>query len=108
MEITYGEITAGEGAEYSWHGDSMGDGKLWITESLPNRRVVTNIDFGGGEPSEGILRLIVVDGATQVTWRFINKNGWNPISRLIGGVFIEPMVRDSYEEGLAYLKEAAE
>lgn len=30
MDIQYGKITTGKGAEYAWHGEAMGDGSLWI------------------------------------------------------------------------------
>lgn len=107
MEIIYGDITAGEGAKYEWHGDEMGDGNLWISESVVNKSVVTNIDFGASSPTKGIFTFEKVEEGTKVTWRFINENGWNPINRLIGGVFIAPMVADSYVEGLEFLNEVA-
>lgn len=106
MKLTYGEIRSGEGAAYSWEGEKMGQGRLWISESVANEKVVTNIDFGGGEPSQGIFTLMPDNNGTAVSWRFINENGWNPIARIIGFFFIQPMVEKSYEEGLNNLEKA--
>jgi len=107
MEIVYGDITAGKGAEYSWHADKMGDGRLWISESVENSSITTNIDFGGGEPPLGIYTFTKVEGGTKVSWRFINHNGWNPVTRLVSGLFITPMVKDSYIEGLENLSKVS-
>jgi len=76
-------------------------------ESQPNQKITTNIDFGSGGISQGILTFYPMEDNTRVTWTFINENGMNPFNRIIGTVFIGPIVGESYEKGLSYLDEVA-
>ncbi|ELR69451.1 hypothetical protein C900_04983 [Fulvivirga imtechensis AK7] len=106
MAMTYADKTAGEGASYSWEGDPniTGTGKLTITESRENEYIATDLDFGQQDTAIGYYTFENTGEGTKVTWGFETDHGWNPLSRWIGAVFIEPMLGPTFEDGLENLK----
>ena len=46
LEVEYSGTESGVGAAQKWT-DPRGDGKLWITESVPNQKVAYQLEFAG-------------------------------------------------------------
>jgi hypothetical protein len=107
---TYEGPTSGEGAKVSWDGDSnVGAGSMTILDSQPNKRVQIKLDFI--RPFEGTsdvqFALKPEGDQTHVTWSMAGKN--NFIAKAIGLVMdCDKMIGDSYEQGLANIKEIVE
>ncbi len=103
---TFNEIAAGVGATFSWEGDpkKSGAGTMKITESEPDRRVMTHLAFKGrGEADAGWILEDLGGGRTRVTWDFEADNGNNPIARIFGRL-MDKFLGPDYEQGLAKLK----
>jgi uncharacterized protein YndB with AHSA1/START domain len=109
MEVSYGEITAGEGASYSWEGKSTGTGTMTIIETeAPTRAEYKMVFNGEGLPAFATMELEPVDASTtKVTWSFHGELGRNPVSRYFG-LLIDRMVGASFDAGLANLKKLCE
>ncbi len=109
MKRTFGEVTAGKGAVYEWHGNkNVGKGRMEITDVAPSR-VVIKLDFL--EPFEGHntaeFTMDGKDGVTTVTWAMFGPA--NFISKLMGVFFnMDKMIGTDFEAGLANLKTIAE
>lgn len=110
LKRTYSEKTAGEGATYAWVGNSQaGEGKMTITESRPNERIVLKLDFVKPmQATNKVEFLFKPEGdGTNVSWTMDGENAF------IGKVFavfvnMDAMVGGSFEQGLASLKAVAE
>jgi uncharacterized protein YndB with AHSA1/START domain len=110
MIRTFAGEPAGEGAVYSWVGNSdVGEGSMTITESRPNERIRIKLEFI--KPMEGTSDTeftFLPDGdGTKVTWDMAGKNNF------IGKAFclfmdMDTMVGGQFEEGLSNLKSVAE
>lgn len=106
MKVTFGDVTVGEGASYSWTSDKSGDGTLTIKESVPNERIVNDLDFGEGGPSEGRWTFEETGGGTKVTWAMVGAAD-GIIDRYFG-LMVEKMAGPAFEQGLADLKKVSE
>ncbi len=110
MTRTYAGEPAGEGAAYSWAGNSdVGEGNMTITESRPNELVRIKLEFV--KPMEGTndteFKFDPKGDDTNVTWTMSGKNNF------VGKAFclfvdMDKMIGDQFEEGLANMKEVAE
>lgn len=108
IKITYGEITSGINASYSWT-SSEGPGSLLVTECIPNKLVRFDMNFmEGGNSAYGWYTFEEEGNATRITSGFEFDHGFNPLSRWIGKLFLEQEIRKSMEYQLAKLKELAE
>ena len=109
LKITYNQIPSGEGASYSWIGESKytGKGKITITKSVVNELVVSDLEFGGRTGAVSGFKLQPEGDSTKVIWYFENDLGWNPMakymSQLMGG-----MMSDMFDSGLQDLKKVCE
>lgn len=106
METTYHGPAHGEGAAYSWVGPEAGEGRLTVTESQRPDHLKTDVEFGPRGVAHGTWTFIASGDRTEVTWAFDGRNGgpfggWSTL-------FMEPMIGDRFEHGLASLKELAE
>lgn len=99
---------AGVGAKMVWSGAKSGEGSQTIIESVPDKLVRTELDFGAmGKPRA--LFTLEPDGAgTKLTWSFTAAHDYNVVSRYLGAYVIEPEVSRMYEMGLKDLKVLAE
>ena len=110
MKRTYSETTTGQGATYAWAGNSQaGEGKMTITESTPNERILLKLDFVKPmQATNKVEFLFEPEGdGTIVTWSMDGENAF------IGKVFavlvnMDAMVGGSFEQGLTSLKAVAE
>ncbi|MEL1263570.1 SRPBCC family protein [Pseudoxanthomonas putridarboris] len=93
----------GVGARMSWIGNrSVGSGSQQISESVPHRKIVVELDFGGSQGRATYL--IEPEGSgTRLTWAFDTDHGYNPFGRWLGLLF-DRMIGGDYEKGLAKLK----
>ncbi|MDC8006221.1 AraC family transcriptional regulator [Aureisphaera galaxeae] len=69
MTFSYGEVTKGEGANYSWDGEM--DGSLKTTNITPNKEILQDLTLltPGGERNPKVYwNFEEIDGATKVTW----------------------------------------
>lgn len=103
-----GAPTAGVGAAMAWSGDEVGEGRLTITESVPDRRL--RYDLVLEHESFVTHGTIVLDpraAGVEVVWSDDGELGWNPLLRLMGPS-VERAVGEDFERGLAGLKRVAE
>lgn len=73
MQITYGEISQGAGATYSWTSEYSGSGTMEILEAESNKSMKTKLDFDAMGSSNGYWNLTPKDGGTEVTWGFTGE-----------------------------------
>lgn len=106
---TFSQNPAGKDAWFSWKSNhrEVGSGKLTITESTPEQLIKTRLEFEGMAPSEADFTFAQENGATKITWTMDTDVGFNPIGRWFG-VFMDGMLGQMYEKGLAKLKKVSE
>jgi hypothetical protein len=109
-KATFEGPASGEGAVFHWAGnEEVGEGKMTLTESKPDERILTRVDFikpwEGTNASEFTFK---PDGArTVVTWAVFGEQGF--IGKAIC-LFMNPekMIGGPLEKGLANLKSVTE
>jgi len=102
---TYSENTVGAGAYYTWSSEhsNVGVGRQDLLESVPNERVITQMEFDGGSGTFTADFILEVDGeGTKLTWTFDGKA--DGIGDKIFVAMSESILGPTYEEGLGYLK----
>ncbi|WP_346836911.1 SRPBCC family protein [Microbulbifer sp. SAOS-129_SWC] len=99
----------GVGASMTWHSDNpnVGNGAQTITASEPPSLVRTQLDFGKQGRALSEMQLRPQGSGTNVTWRFSTDMGAGPVARWMG-LLVKKMVGQSYERGLAKLKDVVE
>lgn len=110
MKVVYSEVTSGKGAWYKWESDhpEVGQGKLSISDAIPDKLVQTSLEFEGfDQPSAGGWELQEENGQTRVTWIMDAVMGHNPLNRWMG-LFFDQMMGPDFENGLAQLKQKIE
>jgi uncharacterized protein YndB with AHSA1/START domain len=107
-KYTYEGPETGVGQKMSWASEdpNVGNGSSTVVESVDNRRLVNELDFGEMGKSMSSLELAPVDGGTGVTWGFKSALN-NPMERWFGLMF-DRWIGADYEKGLAKLKAVAE
>ena len=110
IKTTYGKITQGLGASYSWTSEESGSGTMTIVESTPPTWQKTALDFGGEGGGEGWFNL--EDGenrTTKVAWGmgFNVPYPFNAFT-LFTKSSMEKEVNDMFDLGLANLKAMCE
>jgi effector-binding domain-containing protein len=106
MKITYGEKKVGTGASYSWEGPNLGTGTLAISESIPDKSIAIDMDFGGN-PAKGFYSLVPTGKSTQLNLNFSNDAGMNPIGHWIN-VFMKGEIEKSFDYAGEKIKSIAE
>ncbi len=108
MQVQYSGAERGEGAVWSWHSKSQGDGRMSFLKVEPPRELTYQLDLHNfNRPAFGEVRLEKEGGLTRVVWSMSGEAGWNPLARWFG-VFLDRAVGPDFEVGLANLKELAE
>lgn len=99
----------GKGAKMAWTSDhrDVGSGTQEIVESVPNKLVRVELDFGGKGTATATYELSPAGAGTKVTWGFETDVGNNPLSRWAGLLF-DRWIGADYETGLARLKKVVE
>jgi effector-binding domain-containing protein len=114
MQKTYGPLSEGQGASYSWSSANkkVGSGTLTITGSLPDKQVLTSLQFGDMPATIGGWNLTPQDTGTLVNWYMDAKmTGTNPFYSMMGkymGLFMDKMVGPDFEQGLDSLSDLAQ
>lgn len=106
MKITYSETTTGKGAFYHWKGPVLDTGTLMLSESVPDKSVSIEMDFGGN-PASGYYVLEPEGEATKLILNFNSDAGINPIGRWIN-IFMKGEIEKSFDHAGEKLKAIAE
>lgn len=108
MKMSFSGPETGPGAAMHWAGNSkVGSGDQMITESIPDKRVNVDVNFGEMGSSKASWLLNSDGSATTVVWTLDANLGNNPIGRYMG-LLMDKMVGPDYERGLLQLKALAE
>jgi len=109
MTQTFSGPDQGVGQSVAWQSDhpEVGSGTQTITESVENRRVAVDLDFGDMGTADAAFDLEPQGAGTEVTWSFQTELGMNPFMRYLGLMF-DGMIGPDYERGLTSLKTLVE
>lgn len=103
-KVTLSDPPAGVGASYAWQGDETGSGRMTITESVPNEKVVSDLAFV--EPFEAEARITMAmtpDGdKTRLVWAYDAELGF-PEKAMGLLVDMDAMLGKDFEKGLSNL-----
>ncbi len=108
MQIEYQGPQTGNGAQWSWHSRTEGDGAMTFVRVDPGKRLGYELfiaDFGS--TSSGAFDLEPQGAHTRVTWWMRGDMGANPLMRWMS-LLADRMVGKDFEAGLANLKTLAE
>lgn len=99
---------AGEGQQWDWAGDALGQGKLRLRKVTPGKGIQYGISFKEPDMKGDGQVLIEPSGeAYEVTWISRGALGKNPVFRWMG-LFMDGQLGPDLETSLAGLKERAE
>jgi hypothetical protein len=110
MKRTYSGAATGKGSVYEWDGDqTVGAGRMEITETAPPSKVTLNLDMIEPFAAHNVVEFTLEPKGetTNVAW---TMNGHTPYIAKIVHVFfdMDSMVGKDFETGLANLKALAE
>ena len=95
------------GSSYSWEGLRLGIGRMEVISVIENKYIESSLWFGYvDEPSLVEWNFEPVSGGTHVQWSFTQETNY-PMGRL-GMMFGKVFLKQSFELGLAQLKEHLE
>ena len=100
----------GVGASFSWAGNnSVGEGKMTITESRPSRLIRMKLEFLKPMKAVSTAEFTFINEGvgTVVTWSMSGENGFIGKAMHLTGV-CDRMVGGQFEKGLASMKTLAE
>ncbi|HZJ37091.1 MAG TPA: SRPBCC family protein [Gillisia sp.] len=69
--LTYSDTTSGEGANYSWKSEKMGDGRITTTKAIPDSTIEQELTFAlkyGETKSDVYWKFDKAEEGTKVTW----------------------------------------
>lgn len=109
-QFTFAGPDSGEGASFSWKGNSkIGEGTDTIIKSVPHELVEVKLEFIKPFKATNTAKFMLSpqDTGTQVTWNVQGKK--NFVSKAMG-VFIDcdKMLGDQFDQGLTQLKDLVE
>lgn len=108
MEITYGEVTSGLGAEYSWKGEASGNGTMKITKAEEPGTLEWELNFDGFETSYGYCTIKAVErDRTRVDFGMRGNMGASPINKYFG-LMMDSMMGSEFDKNLKNLKDRVE
>ena len=105
MQIIYEGPEMGKGASYSWFSEDpgAGKGKLTITESVPNSKITTEIDFMERGTATTEYSFAEIKEGTLMTWSMETDMGNNPVARYFG-LFMDKLLGRDFEKGMENIK----
>jgi hypothetical protein len=110
MKTAYDGSPAGNGAVYSWTGNSnVGEGRMTITDSKPSESIKIKLDFikPFAATNATVFSFKPQGNQTSVTWTMDGDN--NFIGKAFGLFMnMDKMVGGDFEKGLAQMKMIAE
>lgn len=110
MRVEHSGAPAGVGASYHWVGnDQVGEGRMTIRSSVPDREVVMDLEFlkPFESSSELTFTFVPVRGGTRVVWTMSGSNNFMGKAMSVFMSMDRAIGRD-FERGLARLKDLAE
>lgn len=105
IKVTYGDVTSGVGANYSWVGKD-GSGSMKTVAVVPNTSIQQELQFADYEPSTIKWTFEEVEEGTKVTWSMEDDNApysFKIFAAMMGGW--DGMLAPDMEEGLENLNE---
>lgn len=110
LQRTFSGPPEGVGSQYAWKGnDSVGTGRMEITEAAPFSRIAVRLDFLSPMEISNMAIFLLTPSAsgTDVEWTMTGKQ---PFASKVFGVLvdIDKMVGDDFDRGLSALKQEAE
>lgn len=111
MEKNYDGEQGTVGSSYHWTGNrKVGEGKMTMTEVVPDERVAIDLKFIKPFKSENVTELTLSpDGdGTNVTWRMTGPNTFMTKVMALIGKNMDKMVGPDFEKGLSKLKRISE
>jgi hypothetical protein len=110
MKKVFEGAAAGTGAGYYWNGnDQVGEGRMTITESKPDEKVLIKLKFLKPFPSTNVTTFsFAAQGqSTRVTWAMDGEH--NFFSKAFSLVkSMDAMIGKDFEKGLQQMKDLAE
>jgi hypothetical protein len=106
LEIAYNGIPEGTGAAQTWT-DIRGKGKLWITESEKDKRVVYEMVFANFPKMTSQMELVQLNKVTHLKWSSQGVLPGGPFYGFFGGIFSKQM-KNEYELSMEKLKQIIE
>ena len=107
---TFDGPPAGVGAGFAWSGNNeVGEGKMTITESLPNERIAMRLEFTKPFTATNATEFTLKPEGNQtaVTWSMSGKH--NFMGKCMGLIMnMDKMVGGQFEQGFANLKAIVE
>jgi len=95
------------GSSFTWKGEKVGNGRMEVISVRENEYIESHLWFGEvEEPALVEWNFESLDGSTRVSWTFSQETTY-PIGRL-GMIFGKIFLKQSFELGLANLKEVME
>lgn len=110
MKKTYEGPSGGVGASYAWAGNNkVGEGKMTITESMPDKRVQFRLEFLRPFKATNATEFIFTQEGRVTRVRWIMSGTNNFIAKLFGLFMnMDKMVGRDFEKGLTKLKQVCE
>jgi hypothetical protein len=111
MKTTFAGSASGQGAVYSWVGNSdVGEGRMTITDSQPASRVNIKLEFikPFASTADNLFEFAPAASGTTVTWTMSGDNNFlsKAFCLFMGGM--DKMIGPDFDKGLAQMKAAAE
>ncbi len=110
MKKSYEGTDGTVGASQAWEGnDDVGQGKMTITEVVPNQKIVHKLEFlAPMEATNTVTFTLAAEGTgTKVTWAMDGHNGF--VSKAFCLFMdMDAMVGGDFEKGLTSLKQISE
>lgn len=105
VQNEYSGPESGVGNKNSWTSShkEVGSGSQTIVESIPNEKIVSELDFGNEGKGSGFFNFSAEGEGTKVVWGMEADLGMNPIAKYFG-LMMEGMVAPDFEKGLSNLK----
>jgi effector-binding domain-containing protein len=99
----------GVGARMEWASNKqeVGSGSQEITASERPRYVAVRLEFTGQSPADARYDVTPEGTGTRLTWGFDADFGYNILYRYFG-LFLDPLMGEDFEKGLARIKALAE
>ena len=109
LEMTYSNPPAGQGAFYNWRSEkkNLGNGKLTLAEVVPNKKIVTNIEFEDWDTAVSTLKFTEEKGDILVSWAMDIDVGANPIGKYMG-MMMKGQLKKQFDTGLEGIREICE
>ncbi|MFT5919790.1 MAG: effector-binding domain-containing protein [Granulosicoccus sp.] len=98
---------SGVGNKHCWESEhkDVGRGCQTITESVPNEKLLSEMDFFDNGKGDGYFFLTESDGGTEVTWGFESEL---PFIMRVMGLMLDGMMGPVFDQGLADLEAVAQ